>query len=46
MTEAHGPVGAALRMVTDTKIMPARAEGPGGSFFVGTGDGGNGFYAP
>jgi hypothetical protein len=26
------------------KIVPAAAEGPGGSFFIGTGDGGNGSY--
>ncbi len=27
-----------------TRIVPARAEGPSSSFFVGTGDGGNGFH--
>jgi len=27
------------------KIVPAKAEGPGTGSFIGTGDGGNGFYA-
>jgi hypothetical protein len=26
------------------KIVPAKAEGPGAGFFVGTGDSGNGFF--
>jgi hypothetical protein len=26
------------------KIVPATADGPGGGFFIGTGDGGNGYY--
>jgi hypothetical protein len=46
MMDANDAVVAALQVMTEMKIMPARADGPGGSFFVGTGDGGNGFYVP
>jgi hypothetical protein len=34
-----------LPALETTKISPAKAEGPDPGFFIGTGDGGNGFFS-
>jgi hypothetical protein len=38
-------VARELPALETTKISPAKAEGPDPGFFIGTGDGGNGFFS-